>query len=193
MIGIVIGLSSCTARHNSFLKAEDYPYPELPQGGVRQDPAYPVPPSVQEELVFVSRPRPQPQFIGEPPSSYDQSKIRNSGEYDQIFSLGFNTKKEASLFISPFYDEDVSSIDETLRQLGIESSEDRPIYESLHYELQGNEQGLRILTIYRFNNAAMISIAPPETKKRGQRKKEEYNPAEDFIVLERLRNTILDI
>lgn len=186
-IAIISILISCSAKRNIFLKAQDYPHPVLPKNAVEQTPDYYVPPKSDTEnnIIFVNRPRPLPEFIGSPPATFVEAKIESRHQYTQIYSLGYNTYDEASLFITPHVG-DISNLESALQQLGMNKKKQKASNQPIE-EYRG--RGLQTITLYKYHDSLMISANLP--KKRN--KKNEYDYSEDFKLMDDLRELFLNI
>ena len=112
--------SACSTKKDLFLTARDGVNFVLPEEGISQQSLYPVPPSATEFSVdnFIRRPRPQPSFLGNPPSNYEQEQSRQRADSVQILLLGYNSLTESSLYIHPYQQKDESALQTALSQQG---------------------------------------------------------------------------
>ena len=193
-ITIMLLISSCSAKRDGFLAAVDGPPIRLPEDAINPISAYSVPPATnaEKEIVFVSRPRPQPEFIGRTPDGYEPSKIRSSDVLLQSLDLGYNSIKQATLRLSPYNPESHSErLKLTLNAIGLHEQEGDGAGEgetetifttgaSFEYEKPAK------IKLYLYNRLIMLSIVHDDDK-------EEIDINDDFNLLERIRDEFLSL
>ena len=116
----------CSAKKDGFLAArdgrQDFSLPNQTLASL-----YPVPAlngSAPAPIDFVRRPRPQASFIGRPPSPYIEETTRLEEERLLLFKLGYNTNRDAALFIEPYQQEDLVILEKLLGELGFTKQEE---------------------------------------------------------------------
>lgn len=200
---IVILSTACSVKRNGFIGAQDYSYPELPENSVQQTPAYYVPPpsAAEKELKFVTRPRPLPELVDEAPANYGTSKIKNLDASTQVFSLGYNSKYEVSLFITPYEgNQHKEQIQQALVGLGLKQATQLDTTNSVQqYVAQDTSKdtatAINKINIYHYYNSLMISIVQENKKRRTSKKNEvpEEDPTQKFEFMENLRELLIRI
>ncbi len=195
----MILLTACSVKRNGFIGVQDYSYPELPANSVQQKPAYYVPPpsAAEKELEFVTRPRPLPEIVGEAPANYGVPKIKNLDASTQVFSLGYNSKYEVSLFITP-YEEDQHNeqIQQVLVGLGLTQQTQLDTTTSVQqYVAQDTSKDIDKINVYHYYNSLMISIVQEKKKRRTSKKNkvQEEDPTQKFEFMENLRERLIRI
>ena len=198
MIMLLIG--GCAAKRDGFLAAVDAPPIRLPEDAISPIPAYSVPAATnaEKEIIFVSRPRPQPEFIGRAPDGYEPSKIKSSDVLLQSLDLGYNSIKQATLRLSPYNPESHSEqLKLTLNAIGLHEQagakvgardgagkgETETIFTtgaSFEYEKPTK------IKLYLYNRLIMLSIVHDDDK-------EEIDINDDFNLLERIRDEFLSL
>ncbi len=195
-------LASCSVKTNSFIGARDYDNPKLPANSVKQTPAYYVSPQTpaESDIVFVKRPRPQPDFISNAPANYEQVKLKNSGGYTQVLSLGRNSKNEVSLLIAPYKkDLDANKVIEVFNQLGISVKDDdadnfkKDTTQVIEYFPDDTNK----ISVYPYYNSLMISVSTnsdkQKSKKARNKNNQEVNPGLSFEYMNNLRELLINI
>ena len=196
IITIMLLIGGCASKRDGFLAAVDGPPIRLPEDAISPIPAYSVPPATDEEkeIVFVSRPRPKPEFIGRAPDGYEPSKIKSSDVLLQSLDLGYNSIKQATLRLSPYNPESHSEqLKLTLNAIGLHEQEGDGAGErkgetetifttgaSFEYEKPAK------IKLYLYNRLIMLSIIHDDDK-------EEIDINDDFNLLERIRDEFLSL
>lgn len=114
----------CSAKKDSFLIAQDGSQDfTLPNQTLVS--LYPVPPlnASASSIDFVRRPRPQPSFIGLPPSPHIEETTRLEEDRLLLFKLGYNTDQEVALLIEPYQERDFAILERILIDLGFAKQE----------------------------------------------------------------------
>ena len=182
-------IGSCSAKRDAFLTAVDGPPIRLPEDAISPISAYSVPPATNEEkeIVFVSRPRPQPEFISRVPDGYELSKIRSNGVLLQSLDLGYNTIKQATLRISPYNPESHSErLKLTLNAIGLHEQEDERMARIFVTKTSFEYETPTKVKLYLYNHLIMLSIIHSDDT-------EEINIDDDFNLLERIRDGFLSL
>jgi len=116
----------CSAKKDGFLTAkdgrQDFSLPNQTLSSL-----YPVPAlnaSTVASIDFIRRPRPQPSFIGLPPSPYLEEISRLEEDRLLLFKLGYNTNQDAALFIEPYQQEDLAILEKIFSEFGFTKREE---------------------------------------------------------------------
>lgn len=153
ILGCAFFMISCSAKKDNFLAARDGIAFTLPSQGISQQPLYPAP-SLNRTFSaneFISRPRPQPGFIGNPPSDYAQELSRQIADRIQSLRLGYSSRAESSLHIRPYLPADQRALLRALSQRGFKQQE-----EYILTRQEGPET--LIATLYFYPAAVLLSL-----------------------------------
>lgn len=185
IILVALSLTSCAAKRDGFLSAQDISSAiKLPKDAVKPISSYYVPPSTNEEknIVFVNRPRPKPEFIGQTPKGYESNKIKNNEFVLQTIELGYNSDGQPALRISPFSRQtDEAEFILTLNAVGLSEEADSGVFstkDSIDYDSQ------KKIKVTFYSSLVMLHIIHDKDK-------QNIDKDADFNLLESIRRELL--